>query len=149
MIEQAIEFLKENNEVSFATCEANKPKIRVFQIMKIEASDLFFATSAKKAVYKQLQKNPCIEIMAFKGKISVKCVGRAFFDVKEETKRWIYDNNPVLQRLYDDYSGMEYFRMEVESIDYYDLQPTPPLFKHIDIATGNETNGFVGDKYSK
>ncbi|MBQ7984010.1 MAG: pyridoxamine 5'-phosphate oxidase family protein [Bacteroidales bacterium] len=146
---QAIEFLRKNNEVSFATCEDGKPRIRVFQIMKIEGKDLFFATSAKKAVYRQLQQNPFIEIMAFAGKISVKCSGRAVFDVDERTKQWIYDNNDVLPRLYNDYKGLDYFRMQIDFIDYYDLQPTPPVLKHIDMSTVEETDGFVGDKYSK
>lgn len=149
MIKQAFEFLKENYEVSFATCEDNKPKIRVFQIMKFGDKDLFFATSPKKAVFKQLHENPFIEIMAFKGKISVKCVGQAHFDVDDKTKQWIFDNNPVLPRLYEDYKGLEYFRMEIESIDYYDLQPTPPILKHINLSTLEEEDGFVGDRYSK
>ncbi|MDY6380924.1 MAG: pyridoxamine 5'-phosphate oxidase family protein [Bacteroidales bacterium] len=60
MLNKVIDFLSSNNEVSFATVEAGKPRIRVFQIMKIKGTDLFFATSAKKAVYKQLKENPFI-----------------------------------------------------------------------------------------
>lgn len=149
MLNKVIDFLSSNNEVSFATVEASKPRIRVFQIMKIKGTDLFFATSAKKAVYKQLKENPFIEIMAFKDKVSVKCSGKAVFDVKEETKQWIYENNPVLSRLYEDYKGLDYFRMQVDFIDYYDLSPTPPLFKHIDLVTNEIKDGFVGDRFSK
>lgn len=79
MINKAIEFLRQNNEVSFVTVEENKPRIRVFQIMKIENTDFFFATSTKKAVYKQLQTNPFIEIMSYKDNLSAKCSGKAFF----------------------------------------------------------------------
>lgn len=34
-MEKALEFLKTNKEVAFATVEGDKPKIRVFQIMKV------------------------------------------------------------------------------------------------------------------
>lgn len=156
MLDKAIEFLRQNNEVSFATVEEGKPRIRVFQIMKIEKTSkqegsvvLYFATSAKKSVYKQLKENPAIEIMAFKDKVSVKCSGKAVFDVKEETKQWIYENNPVLSRLYEDYKGLDYFRLQTDYIDYYDLFPTPPVFKHIDLTTNEIKDGFVGDRYSK
>ncbi|MBO6117948.1 MAG: pyridoxamine 5'-phosphate oxidase family protein [Bacteroidales bacterium] len=148
MKDKALEFLSKHNEVSFATCEANKPKIRVFQIMKIQDNDLYFATSPKKEVFKQLKQNPCIEIMSFYGQISVKCTGKAAFDVDDMTKRWIFENNPVLPRLYDDYNALEYFRMGIQTIDYYDLSPTPPLFKHIDLTANTVSDGFVGDKYS-
>lgn len=149
MIDKVLEFLRENNEVAFATAKEGKPKIRAFQIMKIEGKDLFFATSSKKDIFYQLQENPFIEILSMKGKISVRCIGEALFDVNEETKRWIFENNPVLPRLYNNYMELEYFRMKLSSIDYYDLLPTPPIFKHINIETNEINDGFVGDKYSK
>ena len=44
MINEAFDFLKENNEVAFATVSENRPSIRIFQIMKIEGTTLYFAT---------------------------------------------------------------------------------------------------------
>ena len=148
-MEQALAFLKENNEVALATCEANKPKIRIFQIMKMESSTLYFATSPVKDVYKQLQVNPCIEILSSSDKVSVRCVGKASFEVDEQTKQWIYDNNPVLPRLYTSYDKLAYFKMAIEQMDYYDLQPTPPIFKHFDLENQTEGNGFVGERFNK
>ena len=99
MLQQALDFLKSHNEVAFATCGEGSPKIRIFQIMKQENTTLYFATSAEKAVYKELTANPNVEVLAFAGKISVRCSGIVNFNVDDETKRWIYDNNPVLSRL--------------------------------------------------
>ena len=42
---QALDFLKSHKNVVFATIENDKPKIRVFQIMKQEGAVFFFATS--------------------------------------------------------------------------------------------------------
>ena len=148
-MKQAIEFLREHYEVAFATSEDNKPKIRIFQIMKIEETTLYFATSPVKDVYKQLQKNPYIEILSSSGKVSVRCVGKASFEVDEEAKQWIYENNPVLPRLYTSYDKLVYFKMPVEQMDYYDLLPTPPVFKHFDFVNQTEGEGFVGERFSK
>lgn len=131
-MEKAFEFLKENRDVAFATVEGGKPKIRVFQIMKQEGHTLYFATSVKKEVYRQLQENPYIELLAMNGNISVRARGKAVFDVPDEIRKEIYDTNGVLQRLYKDYKDMVYFKMSVTWMDYYDLTPTPPVLEHYD-----------------
>ena len=132
VMEKAFEFLKTHKDVAFATVEHNRPKIRVFQIMKQEGHTLYFATSARKEVYRQLQENPHIELLAMEGNISVRVVGRAFFDVPDEVAREIYATNDVLSRLYAHYTDMVYFRMPVDKLDYYDLTPTPPVLEHYD-----------------
>ena len=149
MLQTALDFLRQNRELSFATVANNKPCIRVFQIMKQEGTTLYFATSPEKAVYRELQANPNVETLTFAGKISVRCKGLVKFDVDEATQRWIYDNNPVLSRLYTSYGKMAYFRLPIVELDYYDLEPTPPLFKHFDFRNNSESNGFVGERFSK
>lgn len=147
MLQQALDFLKSHNEVTFATCSEENPKIRIFQIMKQENTTLYFATSAEKAVYKDLKANPNVEVLAFAGKISVRCSGIVNFNVDDETKRWIYDNNPILLRLYTSYDKLVYFCLPIAELDYYNLEPTPPLFRHIDLVEGTESFGFVGERF--
>ena len=79
MFDKAIQFLKDHKEVAFATSEGDFPKLRIFQIMKQEGHVLYFATSAKKAVYRELRQNPNIEILAFADNISVRCSGMVNF----------------------------------------------------------------------
>ncbi len=148
-MERALEFLRNHVEVAFATCEDNRPKIRVFQIMKIEGTDLYFATSPVKEVYKQLQVNPHVEILSREGLVSVRCVGKVVFEVDEETKKWIYEHNAVLSRLYSSYDKMAYFKMTIEQMDYYDLEPTPPVLTHYNLVNHSEESGFVGERFSK
>ena len=123
-MEKALEFLKTHRDVALATVEGDRPKIRVFQIMLQEGATLYFATSAKKEVYRQLQQNPNVELLAMDGDISVR------FDVPDDTARRIYEWNEVLRRLYPGYKAMEYFRLPVTAVDYYDLAPTPPVLEH-------------------
>ena len=61
---------------------------------------LYFATSPEKAVWRELQQNQNVELLVYADNVSVRCSGMVNFDVEDETKRWIYDNNPVLPRLY-------------------------------------------------
>ena len=75
MFERAIQFLKDHNEIALATCEGNLPKLRIFQIMKQEGHVLYFATSAKKAVWRELRQNPNVEILAYADNISVSLFG--------------------------------------------------------------------------
>ncbi|MBQ9363338.1 MAG: pyridoxamine 5'-phosphate oxidase family protein [Bacteroidaceae bacterium] len=147
MLQTALDFLKEHNEIAFATCEGNLPKIRIFQIMKQEGTVLYFSTSAEKAVWKELMQNPNVEMLAYADNISVRCSGMVNFDVEDAVKRWIYEHNPVLPRLYSSYDQLVYFCLPIAELDYFDLTPSPPLFKHFDLMVGEMGNGFVGTRF--
>ena len=148
MLHTALEFLKEHNESAFATCEGNLPKLRIFQIMKQKGTVLYFATSPNKAVWKELQVNPNVELLAYADKVSVRCVGAVSFEVPDDIQQWIYDHNEVLPRLYTSYDKLAYFSLNIAEMDYFDLRPTPPIMKHFDLITGDMGDGYVGEKYS-
>lgn len=132
-MEKVLIFLSAHRDVAFATVEGDKPKIRVFQIMKREKDTLYFATDTHKEVYQQLQKNPFVELLAMDGNISVRVKGKAIFDVSDSIGKEIYETNPVLIRLYHSYSDLVYFRLAISELDYYDLTPTPPILKHYNL----------------
>ena len=147
IIQKAFDFLRENNEGVLATVSEGKPCLRAFQIMKQEEGTLYFATAPQKEVYRQMQGNPNIEFMVLQGKVSVRCSGTVLFDVDDETCRWIYDNNPVLPRLYTSYDKLVYFRLPVERLEYFDLRPTPPVVLHYDINADTVEGGFAGERF--
>ena len=146
-MKRALRFLSQHNEVAFATSDGNLPKIRIFQIMKQEGTVLYFATSAEKAVWKELMQNPNVEVLAYADNISVRCSGMVNFNVEDDIKRWIYDHNPVLPRLYSSYDQLVYFCLPIAEMDYFDLTPTPPVFKHFDLMVGDFGDGFVGERF--
>jgi uncharacterized pyridoxamine 5'-phosphate oxidase family protein len=149
MIQQAIDFLREHPEGVLATVSDNCPQTRVFQVMKANGTTLFFATAPQKAVWQQLQVNPAAEFLVLHEGVSVRCSGTASFDVDDDTKRWIYDHNPVLPRLYTSYDKLVYFRLPIAHLEYFDLRPTPPINKYFDLTTGTTTDGFRGERFSK
>lgn len=147
MMQEALDFLRSHNEIAFATCEGNLPKIRMFQIMKQEGMVLYFSTSAEKAVWKEIMQNPNVEVLAYADNISIRCSGMVNFDVEDDVKRWIYEHNPVLSRLYTSYDQLVYFCLPIAEMDYFDLTPTPPVFKHFDLMVGDIGDGFVGERF--
>lgn len=142
-MERALLFLRNHKDVALATSEDNIPKLRIFQVMKQEGNVLYFATSEQKAVWRELRKNPNVELIAYEGNISVRCSGMVNFNVEDDTKRWIYEHNAVLQRLYSNYDQMVYFCLPIAEMDYYDLQPTPPEFLHFDLMAGEVSHGLA------
>ena len=149
MLQKALEFLRKHNEITFATTDGTSPKLRIFQIMHQEGTTLYFATSSKKAVWQELLANPNVELLAYADKVSIRCSGMVSFDVSDDVKRWIYDHNPVLPRLYTSYDQLEYFSLPIAELDYFDLSPTPPINQHFDLMVGEVANGFVGERFSK
>lgn len=126
MIKEAFDFLRKNKEVAFATVRDGRPTIRIFQVMKIEGTTLYFATSPKKEVYSQLLENPAVEILAYKDNIQVRMAGNIVFDVPEDIQKEIFEENPILPDLYPTFDALVYGRMDVKFVEYYDLTPRPP-----------------------
>lgn len=130
MDEKLLEIFQKNKEVAFATSVDGRPHLRIFQIMKIEGNDIYFATSPKKDVYAQLQANPHVAALDLKGASFARVSGTIDFDVPDEEQREIYESNPVLPHLYKTYKDLAYLRLPVESADYFDLRTTPPTLVH-------------------
>ena len=129
-MDKAFIFLDSHRDLAFATVENGLPKLRVFRIMRMEGRTLWFATSPRKEVYRQLQVNPHVELLAMDGDRSVRASGKVVFDVRDDIAREIYASNSVLPRLYADWRDLAYFSVTVETADYYDLTPDPPVLEH-------------------
>ena len=54
---------------------------------------------------------------------------------------------PLLMQRYCD--RLVYLVLPIAEMDYYDLNPTLPVFKHFDLISGEVSNGFVGERFSK
>lgn len=132
MDEKLVEIFQQNKEVAFATSVDGKPYLRIFQIMKIDGEDIYFATSPKKEVYAQLKINPDVAILDLKGASFARMSGVIEFDVPDEVQREIFDTNPVLPHLYKSYKELVYLRLKAVSADYFDLRTTPPTLIHYD-----------------
>ena len=147
MLQQALQFLQDHNEIAFATCEGNLPKIRMFQIMKQEGNVLYFSTSTEKAVWKELMQNPNVEVLVYADNVSVRCSGMVNFDVVDDVKRWIYEHNPVLPRLYSSYDQLVYFCLPIAELDYFDTLPHMQLNHFATTKTLAEVGYYFQNPY--
>jgi uncharacterized pyridoxamine 5'-phosphate oxidase family protein len=113
---EVIKFLNENPIQYFATIGLdNKPKIRPFQFMLEDNNKLYFCTSNQKEIYKELQKNPYIEIcISDKNFAWLRLNGKVVFSKDENIKKKIIENNPLVKSIYKEFSNpiFEIFYLE-------------------------------------
>lgn len=60
--QSAIEYTKKNPVGFIGTTEGDQPHVRGFMILFADQSGFYFCTSASKPVYRQILKNPKIEV---------------------------------------------------------------------------------------
>ena len=66
--EEVLEFINKNPLFSLATVEGNLPRVRIMMLYRADENGIIFITTTLKAVYKQLQANPAIEMCFYNQK---------------------------------------------------------------------------------
>ncbi len=117
----------------FATQDGNQVKTRVFQYFEIDGDKVYFATSNKKPVYAQMQKNPqvsfCTYAENFNPVLSVN--GKAVFVKDPELKKRAFEALPSLAGIYKtpENSDFEVFYLAVEEVEAFSFKEGPVKFK--------------------
>lgn len=57
-----LKFAKENPQCAFASADGDQPRVRMFLSVFFDDDKIYFTTGAGKSVYKQLSKNPKVEL---------------------------------------------------------------------------------------
>ncbi len=125
------DFLKENSFQYFSTVGLDgKPKVRPFQYMLEEDGKLYFCTSNKKDVYKQMAAVPYVEICAASKDFSwVRLSGKAVFSDDVAIKAKIQQVSPLVKSLYKtpDNPEFEIFYLDEAVAVFYDFSGNPPV----------------------
>lgn len=132
-LQKAFQFLQENKELAFATCEQGLPKIRVMQLMGIsENNQLNFATNPHKDIWKQIKTDPNVELLVYNSDYSLRITGSVNFDVSDNEAQALFNakGNEILPDLYKNYTDMVYFNVEIISLDFFDLTQRPPVHQY-------------------
>jgi uncharacterized pyridoxamine 5'-phosphate oxidase family protein len=97
----AFEFLKANPIFHLATVDGSKARVRPFSFCMKRNGKLYFCTNKSKEVYKQLSRNPDIEIsdMGTKG-TWLRIHGRIVFDETKEAKVQAFEEAAQLLNFY-------------------------------------------------
>ena len=104
-MEEVLKILKECGVYYLATIEDGKPRVRPFGTAEIFENHLYIQTGNKKDVFKQIQKNPNVEICAFKDGKWLRLRGILKRDDRYEARKDMLDKNPYLRGMYDENDG--------------------------------------------
>ena len=96
------EFLKECGVYFLGTIEGDQPRVRPFGTAEIFEDHLYIQTGKNKDVYKQIEKNPKVELSCYKDGKWLRVSGKLIPDDRVEAKKDMLDKNPDLRRMYDE-----------------------------------------------
>lgn len=120
------EFLKECGVYFLATSEDNIPHVRPFGTAEIFENKLYIQTGKIKDVSKQIEKNPNVELCAYKDGKWLRVKGALVRDERLEAKKVMLDKNPELKSMYsaeDDNTEVLYF--EKATATFYSFTDSP------------------------
>ena len=96
----AFEFIKASPVFHIATVDGAKARVRPFGFIMKRNNKLYFCTNKTKDVYKQLKKNPDIEISDMGNNVWLRIRGRIVFDETREAKAQAFEESANLLRIY-------------------------------------------------
>lgn len=107
-------FLTEAGMFFLASEDQDQAKCRPLRFHKIINDQLYFAVGDFKDVYKQLCKNPKLEIVAVNGMDWLRFYGKAVFEESYELAQMILEASPHLQSIYNDDTNYKYMVFHLE-----------------------------------
>jgi len=125
----AYDYMKASPVWHLATVDGNQPRVRPFGFVMKRAGKLYFCTGKSKDVYKQLVKNPVIEISAMgKDNTWLRLAGKVVMDDSRDAKAQVLKEMPALKRFYrggaDDENFVTFF-LESGKATLYSFSAAP------------------------
>jgi uncharacterized pyridoxamine 5'-phosphate oxidase family protein len=119
----AYEFLKANPVFHLATVDGNKARVRPFGFSMIRDQKLYFCTNKTKDVFKQLVKNPDIEISGMGSDGTwLRIRGKVAVDESRDAKVQAFKEMPTLLQIYpkgaDDENYVTFYFTEAQATLY-------------------------------
>lgn len=129
-LEELIDFLEESKTQYLATVGLDgKPRVRPFQFMLAAKGRLYFCTSNRKVVFKEIQQEPFVELCASGSNLSwIRLRGKAIFSMDITLKQLILELNPLVKSIYltPDNPDFEIFYLDMPEAIISDLCGNPP-----------------------
>ena len=125
-MEEVVKFLKEAGTYYLATVEGDQPRVRPFGTAHIFEGKLYIQTGKVKAVSKQIQANPKVEICAFMAGKWLRLSGELVRDERVEAKASLLNAYPMLKGMYsaeDDNTEVLYFKNATAVFSAFGQEP--------------------------
>lgn len=123
---EVYDFLKSAQTYYLATVEGDQPRVRPFGTVDIFEDKLYIQTGKIKAVSKQIQANPKVELCAFKDGTWLRLAGELVRDERVEAKAHMLANYPELKAMYsaeDDNTEVLYFKNATATFSSFTATP--------------------------
>ncbi len=126
---KAGEFLNECKTFYIATTEDNQPRVRPFGAVAEFDGKLYICTNNKKNVFKQIQKNPRIEISGMSGDKWIRLSAEAIPDQRTEARKAMLDAYPSLNNMYSLDDGIfEVLYLKNATVSIHSFSGEPEVF---------------------
>ena len=125
-----LDFLEKSQIQYFATVGLDgRPKVRPFQLMMEHSGKLYFCTSNKKEVYKEIQQQAYVELCASGEDYSwLRLSAKVVFTQDLAIKEKVLDASPLVKSIYNtaDNPALEVFYLDEGVATIANLSGTPP-----------------------
>ncbi len=117
------EFLGNAGTFFLATEDGDQPKTRPVSFQMLENGKIYFGVGKHKDVFHQIEKNPKVEICAYKGKDIVRYYGTAVVDDDPALFDRAVKVLPLLAQIYNEQSGLKLalFYLKDAKAEYSDM----------------------------
>lgn len=134
-MQTVVDFLVQSQIQYFATVGLdNKPKVRPFQFMMEQGGKLYFCTSNQKNVFKEIQKQPHVELCASGENFSwLRLNGKVVFSQDLTIKEKVQEASPLVKSIYQtpDNPEFEVFYLDEAVATISDFSGNPPQIKKL------------------
>jgi uncharacterized pyridoxamine 5'-phosphate oxidase family protein len=119
-MEKIYNFLDKCGVFYFATVDGDEPRVRPFGFKMLYKGELYFGCGTQKATYRELEKNPNVEICCFADGAFLRIRGKAVMEMGEDIQKAMYEAMPHLKEMYNEENGLVHctFRLEDMSAVY-------------------------------
>ncbi|RDB63112.1 pyridoxamine 5'-phosphate oxidase [Gordonibacter sp. 28C] len=114
------DYLDESGFYLLATADGKQPKCRPMRMHMLLKGRLYFGTGRFKDVFKQMQANPLVEIVAVKDNCFMRYYGTAVFEDTYDLAQAILEKTPGAKNVYtmEDDMKLEIFHLENATAEF-------------------------------
>lgn len=100
-IEKVNDIITKAEVFYLSTVDGDKPKVRPLGFHLLDGDKIYFGVGTFKAVYKQMEANPNVEIAAWDGEHFLRYYGVANLDKNDEIVKKAYELMPDIKEVYE------------------------------------------------
>lgn len=100
MMNEIVKFLTESQTFFLATADGDQPRVRPFGAVMEWDGKLYICTNNRKKVFKEIMKNPKVEISSVLAGRWIRLCGKVAVDSRIEARMAMLDATPSIRNMY-------------------------------------------------